>query len=115
MSLLDSLGAFSSLFAQFQEDKGPSLLSDALAKTDLGGVSGILATLQQGGLAGEVESWLSSGNNLPITADQLRAVLSNEQVQQVAEHFGVPVDTALNLLTEHLPAVANQVSPDGSA
>jgi uncharacterized protein YidB (DUF937 family) len=113
MSLLDSLGSFSSLLSQFQEGQAPSLLTGALQKTDMGGLDGIVATLQQGGLGAEVQSWLGTGENLPITADQLRAVLSNEQVQQIADHFGIPVDGALSLLAEHLPTAVDQASPSG--
>jgi uncharacterized protein YidB (DUF937 family) len=114
MGLLDSLGSFAGLLSQLQEGKGPSLLSDALEKTNPGGLGDIVSTLQQGGLATQVESWLGSGENAPVSVDQLRNVLSNEQVKQVADHFGIPVDTALNFLAEHLPTAVDHASPSGT-
>jgi uncharacterized protein YidB (DUF937 family) len=51
---------------------------------------------------------------LPVTPQQLQAALGNEQVKQIAEHFGVPVDQALKLLAEHLPAAVDQASPNGT-
>ena len=38
----------------------------------------------------------------------------NDQVKQIAEHFGVPVDAALKLLAEHVPAAVDQASPNGT-
>ncbi len=52
--------------------------------------------------------------NLPVTADQLRAALGNEQVRQLAQHFGLPVDRALEMLFQHLPTVVDQASPKGT-
>ena len=70
--------------------------------------------LQQGGLNDQVKSWLGNGANMKITPEQLQAALGNEQVRQIAEHFGVPVDQALKMLAEHLPAAVDQPSPNGT-
>jgi uncharacterized protein YidB (DUF937 family) len=51
---------------------------------------------------------------MPINSEQLRAALDNDQVKQLAQHFGVDPDAALKLLAEHLPAVVDQQSPDGT-
>jgi hypothetical protein len=37
-----------------------------------GGIQGIVAQLEQQGLGGTVRSWVGTGANLPITADQIR-------------------------------------------
>lgn len=92
----------------------PALISAVLAKTDLGDLNGIVAKLQQAGLGNQVSSWLGDGSNLPVSPDQLRAALGNQQVQQLAEHFGLPIDAALKLLSQHLPQTVDQASPDGS-
>jgi uncharacterized protein YidB (DUF937 family) len=85
-----------------------------LAKTNLGDLQGLVTKLQQGGLNDQVQSWLGNGANLPVTADQLRAALGNEQVQQIARELGLPIDGALKLLAEHLPTVVDQASPNGT-
>jgi uncharacterized protein YidB (DUF937 family) len=69
--------------------------------------------LQQGGLQTQVQSWLGPGANMPISADQLRAVLGNSQVQEMARHLGLPVDAALSMLAQHLPNVVDQASKNG--
>jgi uncharacterized protein YidB (DUF937 family) len=51
---------------------------------------------------------------MPVSAEQLQAALGDEHVKQLAEHFGVPVDKVLSLLSEHLPAAVDQASPNGT-
>jgi uncharacterized protein YidB (DUF937 family) len=92
----------------------PALISAVLAKTKLGNLQGVVNQLQQGGLNDQVKSWLGNGANMPVTPEQIKAALGNEQVRQIAEHFGVPVDQALKLLAEHLPATVDQASPNGT-
>ncbi len=115
MGLLDNLGgSLSGMLGQVTAAAAPGLISAMLAKTNLGDLQGIVSQLQQGGLGDQVKSWLGSGSNLPVTPQQLQAALGDEHVKQIAAHFGVPVDQALKLLSEHLPAAVDQASPDGT-
>jgi uncharacterized protein YidB (DUF937 family) len=92
----------------------PALISTVLAKTNLGDLQGLATALQQGGLGNQVQSWLGSGGNLSVSPDQLRAALGSDQVKELAQHFGVSPDAALKLLSEHLPGVIDQASPNGA-
>jgi uncharacterized protein YidB (DUF937 family) len=112
MGLLDSLLGGS--LGQVEAAAMPALISTVLAKTNLGDLQGLATQLQQGGLGNEVQSWLSGGGNLPVTPDQLRAALGSDQVKELAQHFGVSPDAALKLLSEHLPGVMDQASPNGA-
>jgi uncharacterized protein YidB (DUF937 family) len=114
MGLLDNLGgAFSGVLGQVEAAAVPALISSVLAKTNLGDLNGLVAQLQQGGLNTQVSSWLGNGANLPVSSDQLRAALGSQQVQELASHFGLPVDKALELLSAHLPGVVDSASPNG--
>lgn len=114
MGLFDSLsGGLKGALGQFEAEAMPSLISAALAKTNLGDLQGLATQLQQGGLSNEVQSWLG-GQNLPVSADQLRAALGNDQIKQLAQHFGVDPDAALNLLAQHLPNVLAQAGQSGA-
>lgn len=90
-----------------------SVLSQVLAQTDLGGLGGLLGKLQQGGLDKQVGSWLGNGSNLPVSTDQLRDVLGNEQLQQMARAAGIPIDQLLKVLSQHLPDTVDRMSPNG--
>ena len=114
MGLLDDIGgALKGMLGQEAAGAMPAMISAALAKTDLGNLGGIVTQLQQGGLGGQVASWLGNGANLPVSADQLRSALGSEQVRELAGHLGLPVDQALEMLSAHLPNIVDQASPNG--
>lgn len=106
MGLFDNLGG---LLGQ----AGASALPSLLEKVVPGGLQGVLNQLQQSGYGEQVSSWLGRGPNQPITVDDLRAGLDNEQVRAVAEKLGVPLDEVLKLLAGNLPQAVDEHSPDG--
>jgi uncharacterized protein YidB (DUF937 family) len=115
MSLFESIGgAFKDIFNQVDAKAAPGLISAILAKTDLGDLQGIVSRLEAAGLGDQVKSWLGNGENLPITVDQLRSALGNEQVQQMARQLGLPVDDALKFLAQYVPNAVDSASPNGS-
>lgn len=91
----------------------PGILNSALAKTPYGSVDGVLAQLQQSGLADEVASWISSGPNAPVSAEQITAALGAEQIGAAAQALGLSADMLPDLLARHLPAIIDRFSPDG--
>src|SRR5437764_7142226 len=114
MGLFDGLGdALKGVLGQAGESALPGLITSVLGRTDLGGLGGIVSKLQEAGLGNQVQSWLGNGVNLPVSADQIRSALGNEQLQQIARHFGLPVDETLKVLSEHLPSTVDQASPNG--
>jgi uncharacterized protein YidB (DUF937 family) len=110
MGLLDNLGgALKGVVGQVETAAGPALIDAALAKTSYGSLQGLIDKLKSGGLNEQVKSWLD-GKAVPVTAEQLRAALGNEQVKHLADKFGLPVDSVLNLLSEHLASVASKAN-----
>ena len=78
-----------------------------------GGLSGLVQTFHEKGLGGVVSSWVSTGQNLPISAEQIKGVLGSQQVQQFATKVGVSPDVASSKLAELLPVVVDRLTPDG--
>jgi uncharacterized protein YidB (DUF937 family) len=114
MSFWDKFGgSFKGALGQIEAAAVPALLSAVLAKTEAGGLQGAVDKLRNAGFGNQVQSWLGNGANQPITADQIRTALGSEPVRQIAAHLGIPVDRALNLLSEHLPTAVDQASPNG--
>jgi uncharacterized protein YidB (DUF937 family) len=115
MSVFGNIGdVLKGVLGQADANSAPGMISDMLAKTDLGNLQGIVSKLQAAGLGDQVQSWLGNGANLPISADQLRAALGNEQIQQIGRQLGLPVDEALNFLAKHVPNAVDQASPNGT-
>jgi uncharacterized protein YidB (DUF937 family) len=77
------------------------------------GLDEVLARLQATGLGGIVDSWLGDGTNLPISPDQLRGALGDEDVEAAAHRAGMPAQTLLEELAEHLPSLVDRLSPRG--
>ena len=107
------MGLFDSLKGALESEALPTLLNTVLAQTQYHDLNGLVAALEKGGLGPQVQSWLGNGQNMPITADQLKAVLGNAQVQDFARHLGLPVDEMLKLLAQYLPEIVDKASPGG--
>ncbi len=78
-----------------------------------GGLSGLVEKLAAGGLADQVSSWVGKGENLPISSEQLQAVLGSSFVQGLAEKFGINTADVAGSLTSLLPQVIDKLTPDG--
>jgi uncharacterized protein YidB (DUF937 family) len=107
------MGLFDSLKGALESEALPGMLNTVLAQTQYHDLPGLVAALEKGGLGPQVQSWLGNGQNMPITADQLKAVLGNAQVQDFARHLGLPVDEMLKLLAQYLPEIIDKASPNG--
>lgn len=79
-----------------------------------GGLQGLVAQFQQGGLGDVVASWVGTGANLPISGEQIQAVLGNEQVQAIASQLGLPLGDAATALAGFLPGAIDKVTPTGA-
>lgn len=77
---------------------------------EIGGLSGLLQTLREGGLGDIVNSWLSEGPNLPISAEQIQAVLGGSALQGLAAKLGVTQDQASASLAQTLPQVVTTMA-----
>jgi uncharacterized protein YidB (DUF937 family) len=79
-----------------------------------GGLDGLLAKLQQGGLGDAVQSWLGKGQNKAVSADQITQALGNPQIAAVAKQFGIDPQQVSGLLAQNLPGLVDKLSPDGA-
>ncbi len=114
LDLLENSPAFKSALGQLEGAVLPVVLSEVLGSGGQGGLSAIVAKLQQAGLGDEVKSWIGNGANLPITAEQLQEVLGNDTVKQLAARFNIPVDQLTQILAHLLPKAVDGASPNGS-
>nr|WP_321985448.1 YidB family protein [uncultured Lichenicoccus sp.] len=81
---------------------------------DAGGPAGILAKFQQSGLGAQAESWVGSGHNLPITAEQVAQVFPPAQLDAWAQQHGLPAGVASQVLAHFLPHAVDATTPDGT-
>ena len=90
MGILDSLEnspAFKGMLGQLEGAVLPVVLSEVMGNGSQGGLSAIVAKLQQ--------------------------VLGSDTVKQLAARFNIPVDQLAKVLAQQLPAAVDQASPEG--
>lgn len=107
MGLFDTLGGS---LGQMALKALPGLVQQVLP----GGLNALLDQLRRSGYESQVNSWLGRGPNEPITADDLQKVLDNDQVRQMAQKLGIPVDQLFPTLAKVLPEAVDHHSPDGT-
>ena len=116
MGILDSLEnspEFRGALGQLGSAVLPVVLNEFFGSGNQGGLSTIVAKLEQAGLGSQVKSWLGNGQNLPISAEQLQQVLGSDTVRQLAAKYNIPVDQISQILAQELPKAVDHASPNG--
>ncbi len=80
-----------------------------------GGLQALIRMFQDKGLGDLISSWIGTGGNLPISADQVRRGLGPDLLSQIAGQAGMAPDAAASGLSELLPSLIDQLTPRGSA
>jgi uncharacterized protein YidB (DUF937 family) len=78
-----------------------------------GGLNGLISQFASKGLGDIINSWIGTGKNLPVSADQLQSVLGNDTVKNLASKLGMESGALTSQLTNLLPEVVNKLTPDG--
>jgi uncharacterized protein YidB (DUF937 family) len=89
-----------------------SVASQLIAKH--GGVSGIVTQLQQQGLGATVNSWIGTGPNQPISADQVHQALGPDVIRDLAARAGMTPQELTQKLSQVLPQLVDKLTPDGT-
>jgi uncharacterized protein YidB (DUF937 family) len=88
-------------------------LAQHLNLGETGGLANLVSTFQKKGLGEIVNSWVSTGKNLPISADQIQKALGSETVKNLAAKFGLSQTDAASQLSTLLPTLVDKLTPDG--
>lgn len=90
-----------------------SVLAGMMSGPNSPGLSGLLAKLTSGGLGNAVQSWVGTGQNQPVSSDEVRNALGDDHVQQIAKNAGLSTEQASQGLASLLPTLVDRLSPDG--
>jgi uncharacterized protein YidB (DUF937 family) len=85
----------------------------AMIQNRPGGLGGLLQAFQQGGLGHVFQSWISTGQNLPVTPDQLHGTVGPEWISRIAQATGLPQEQVEQKLSTLLPEVVDHLTPNG--
>jgi uncharacterized protein YidB (DUF937 family) len=76
-------------------------------------LDGLVRKFESSGLGEKVKSWIGTGPNESITADQIKSALGSE-LDQLAAKVGIGKDDAADELAESLPNAIDKATPTGS-
>jgi uncharacterized protein YidB (DUF937 family) len=118
MGLFDSIvGQVGTALSSGQSQENHSgmmdVISHLISSPETGGLQGLLKSFQDNGLGEIAASWVSTGQNQPITAAQIQQVIGSERLASIAQKFGLSPDAVAAGLAQMLPHVIDSLSPNG--
>jgi uncharacterized protein YidB (DUF937 family) len=113
MGLMDSMKNAATEKLASQNPLVSHLLSMFGGGNQTQGLSGLISSFQQKGLGGLVNSWVGTGENQPISPDQVEQGLGQEKIQQISGKLGMDPGTVKTKLAEVLPGVVDKMTPNG--
>lgn len=117
MGLLDGLagqvlGSLSGA-GNAQQDGALGAILNLIAQQP-GGLAGLISAFERNGLGGVAASWVGTGANQAVSAEQLQSVLGNDQLASIAAAFGLSPQDASSHLASALPQVVDKLTPNGA-
>ena len=116
MELLDLVKGFAQRFLGGGKGTENPLLDIALnllTNPQTGGLNGMVETFKNKGLGDIMSSWVSTGQNLPISPGQILQALGGDQVQQFAGQLGASKEDVSRNLASLLPGLIDKLTPNG--
>ncbi|MFO1285183.1 MAG: YidB family protein [Rubrivivax sp.] len=80
----------------------------------LGGLAGLVEQFSRHGMGDIAKSWVGTGQNMPVSPDQLSQVLGGDRLGQMSRQLGMDHGDLLGQLSQMLPQVVDQLTPQGS-
>ncbi|WP_395750913.1 YidB family protein [Prosthecobacter sp.] len=113
MGLFDSLAknALGGMLGGSGKMDPAAMLSGMLSEA--GGLSGMMAQFEKAGMGATFSSWVGTGKNEPISAEQMQAAVGVDHLNNLAAKVGMNVNTVLPLLSQFLPQVIDKLTPQG--
>jgi len=78
-----------------------------------GGVAALISQFQSAGLGQHVQSWVGTGTNEPISADQVGQVFPADKIEAWANQAGTTPDAMRQVLAQAIPHVVDHATPGG--
>jgi uncharacterized protein YidB (DUF937 family) len=115
MGIFDEIKTVTGLVSTEQHAGMLAAVMEYVNSPQVGGVSGLQKMFEDKGLGHIVGSWIGSGQNLPISGDQLQSVLHSDALNQAAQKFGVDPNQLTSMMSQLLPHVVDKMTPGDQA
>lgn len=109
MDLMDSLKS-----ALGGDQKNNDLLSTVIELLGgKGGVNNLIGQFASNGLGDIINSWVGTGNNLPVSPEQIKSALGQDKISNLASKLGMDQGALTSQLSNLLPDVVDKLTPEG--
>ncbi len=117
MGLLD--GLLGNLMGGQQSGAGNPLLQIAMqllqqqSQSSTGTLDGLMDAFRKAGLAEQLNSWISTGQNLPVDSAQITDALGGDKIADIARQLGMSQGEVSGGLADLLPQLIDKITPNG--
>lgn len=78
-----------------------------------GGLQNLISQFDAKGLGDIISSWVGTGQNKSISADQVQHIFGSDALSGIASKLGLNVNDLSGQLSNLLPNVVDKLTPDG--
>jgi uncharacterized protein YidB (DUF937 family) len=78
-----------------------------------GGLDGVLGKFRQAGMGAQADSWVSNGQNMNLSPDQLQQIFGSGSINDIASQLGMSQNQTGSAMSQMLPELINQLTPQG--
>jgi uncharacterized protein YidB (DUF937 family) len=79
-----------------------------------GGITGLVQKFNEKGLGDLMSSWISTGKNLPISANQIKDIIGSDKIKELASKLNLAERDTSKSLADLLPHLIDKLTPDGA-
>ena len=114
MGLFDQLlGGIVGQMGNSQQKGSLMDLATSVIQSQPGGLGGLLQKFQTAGLGEHADSWVGTGANKPVSADQISGALGSSNIAAMAQKLGINPQMAGAALATLLPVIIDKMTPGG--
>jgi uncharacterized protein YidB (DUF937 family) len=77
------------------------------------GLERLLEQFKGAGLGDKADSWVGTGENQPLTPDEVKKAIGDDRLATMSKQTGQSVGSLTTDLSKMIPAAVNKLTPDG--
>ena len=76
-------------------------------------INGLVSKFESSGFGDKVKSWIGTGENEPISRDEVKQTFGKDEIDRLAQEAGIQPDEFADQLSRNLPAAIDKATPQG--
>jgi uncharacterized protein YidB (DUF937 family) len=78
-----------------------------------GGLPALMQKFEGSGMAAQVQSWISTSSNQPVTGAQVEQAMGSD-IAAISQQTNLPTSAISQAIAQHLPILVDQLTPSGA-